>query len=59
MKIYYVNVLGRFPAVLAFAVPFPLDQVLELSAIDTAVQDLLDLVLFFTVNLHRFRWRRE
>jgi hypothetical protein len=49
------QVLGGFPGVFAFAVAFLADKVLELSAVNTAVNDRIDLVFFFALNDYRFR----
>jgi hypothetical protein len=49
------QVLGRFPSVFAFAVAFPADKVLELTAVNTTVDDGIDLVFFFALNDYRFR----
>jgi hypothetical protein len=50
------QVLGGFPGVFAFAVAFPADKVLELMAVNTAVDDRINLIFFFALNNHRFRW---
>jgi hypothetical protein len=49
------QVFGRFPGVFAFAVAFPADKVLELTAVNTAVNDRIDLVFFFALNDYKFR----
>jgi hypothetical protein len=49
------QVLGGFPGVFAFAVAFPADKVLELTAVNTTVDDGINLVFFFTLNNYRFR----
>jgi hypothetical protein len=49
------QVLGGFPGVFAFAVAFPADKVLELTAVNTTVDDRIDLVFFFALNDYRFR----
>jgi hypothetical protein len=49
------QVLGGFPGVFTFAVAFPADKVLELTAVNTTVDDRIDLVFFFTLNDYRFR----
>jgi hypothetical protein len=50
------QVLGGFPGVFAFTVAFPADKVLELTVVDTTVNDRIDLVFFFALNDYRFRW---
>ena len=45
--------LGRLPAVVAFAVPFPAYQILKLVAIGTTIEDLLHFVFQFTLHLNR------
>jgi hypothetical protein len=49
------QVLGGFPGVFAFAVAFPADKVLELTAVNTTVNDRIDFVFFFALNDYRFR----
>jgi hypothetical protein len=49
------QVLGGFPGVFALTVAFPADKVLELTAVNTAVNDRIDLVFFFALNDYRFR----
>jgi hypothetical protein len=49
------QVLGGFPGVFAFAIAFPADKVLELTAVNMAVNDRINLVFFFALNNHRFR----
>jgi hypothetical protein len=49
------QVLGGFPGVFTFTVAFPADEVLELMVVNTAVNDRIDLVFFFTLNDYRFR----
>jgi hypothetical protein len=49
------QVLGGFPGVFAFAVAFPADKVLELTVVNTAVNDRIDFVFFFALNDYRFR----
>jgi hypothetical protein len=49
------QVLGRFPGVFAFAVALPADKVLELTAVNTTINDGIDLVFFFALNHYRFR----
>jgi hypothetical protein len=51
------QVLGGFPGVFAFAVAFPADKVLELTAVNTTVDDRIDLVFFFALDDYRFRRR--
>jgi hypothetical protein len=52
------QVLGGFPGVFAFAIAFPADKVLELTAVNTTVDDRIDLVFFFALNNYRLRWGR-
>jgi hypothetical protein len=49
------QVLGGFPGVSAFAVAFSADKVLELTAVNTTVDDRVDLVFFFALNNDRIR----
>jgi hypothetical protein len=49
------QVLGGFPGVFAFAIAFPADKVLELMALNTTVNDRINLIFFFTLNNYRFR----
>jgi hypothetical protein len=49
------QVLGGFLGVFAFAVAFPADKVLELTAVNTTVDDRIDFVFFFALNNYRFR----
>jgi hypothetical protein len=49
------QVLGRFLSVFAFIVAFPADKVLELTTVNTTVNDGIDFVFFFTLNNYRFR----
>jgi hypothetical protein len=49
------QVLGGFPSVFAFAVALPADEVLELTAVNTTVDDGINLVFFFALNDYRFR----
>jgi hypothetical protein len=49
------QVLDGFPGVFAFTVAFPADKVLELTAVNTTVNDRVDFVFFFTLNDYRFR----
>jgi hypothetical protein len=49
------QVPGGFPGVFAFAIAFPADKVLELMAVNTTVDDRIDLVFFFALNDYRFR----
>jgi hypothetical protein len=49
------QVLDGFPGVFAFAVTLPADKVLELTAVNTTVNDRIDLVFFFALNDYRFR----
>jgi hypothetical protein len=51
------QVLGGFPGVFSFTVAFPADKVLELTAVNMAVNDRIDLVFFFALNNYRFRQR--
>jgi hypothetical protein len=51
------QVFSGFPGVFAFAVAFPADKVLELTAVNTTVNDGIDLVFFFALNNYRFRRR--
>lgn len=53
------KVLGWFPGVSAFVVAFPTDQVLELAAVNPAVQDVVDFVLLLIVDDDGVRWRRR
>ena len=47
-----------FPGVIAMTITFPLDQVLEFLAVDARVENLVDFVLFFTVDDLRGWWCR-
>jgi hypothetical protein len=49
------QVLSGFPGVFAFAISFLADKVLELTAINTTVDDRINLVFFFALNDYRFR----
>jgi hypothetical protein len=49
------QILGGFPGVFAFAIAFPADKVLELMAVNTTVNDRINLVFFFALNDYRFR----
>jgi hypothetical protein len=49
------QVLGGFPGVFTFAVALPADKVLELSVVNMAVDDRIDLIFFFALDDHRFR----
>jgi hypothetical protein len=51
------QVLSKFPDVIAFAIAFPADKVLELIVVNTTVNDRIDLVFLFALNNNRFRWR--
>jgi hypothetical protein len=51
------QVLGGFPGVFTFAVAFSADKVLELTAVNTTVNDRIDFVFFFALNDYRFRRR--
>jgi hypothetical protein len=52
------QVFGGFPGVFAFTVAFPADKVLELTAVNTTVNDRVDFVFFFALNDYRFRQGR-
>ena len=39
-----------FPGIIAMTITFPLDQVLEFLTVDARVENLVDFVLFFTVD---------
>ena len=41
---------GWLPAVVAFAIAFPSNQILELVMVCAAVQDFLNFVLFLAIN---------
>lgn len=49
------QVLGRFPGVIAFGVAFPADKVLELASENTTVNNCVNFVFLFALNLYRFR----
>jgi hypothetical protein len=49
------QVFSGFPGVFAFAVAFSADKVLELTAVNTAIDDRINFVFFFTLNDYRFR----
>jgi hypothetical protein len=49
------QVLGGFSGVFVFTIAFPADKVLELAAVNTAVNDRIDFVFLFTLNNYRFR----
>jgi hypothetical protein len=49
------QVLSGFPGIFAFAIAFLADKVLELMAVNTTINNGIDLVFFFTLNDHRFR----
>jgi hypothetical protein len=49
------QVFGGFLGVFAFAVAFPADKILELTAVNMTVDDGINFVLFFTLNDYRFR----
>ena len=49
---------GWLPAVVAFAIAFPSNQILELVTVCAAVQDFLNFVLQLAIDFHRFRWGR-
>jgi hypothetical protein len=51
------QVLSGFPGVFAFAIALPADKVLELTAVNTTVDDRVDLIFFFALNDYRFRRR--
>src|SRR5258708_15661783 len=56
-KVRSVNVLGWFPGVIAFGVPFPLHKVLEHSRLPmTSVVDQVFNLVFFS-PLDQVRWR--
>jgi hypothetical protein len=52
------QVFGGFPGVFTFTIAFPADKVLELMAVNTTVNDRIDLVFFFALNDYGFRRRR-
>jgi hypothetical protein len=49
------QVFGGFSGVFAFAIAFPADKVLELMAVNTTVDDGINLIFFFALNNYRFR----
>jgi hypothetical protein len=49
------QVLGGFPGVFAFAVAFLADKVLELTAVNTTIDDRINFVFLFALNDYRFR----
>jgi hypothetical protein len=49
------KVLGGFPGVFTFAVAFPADKILELTVVNTTINDRIDLIFFFALNNYRFR----
>jgi hypothetical protein len=51
------QVLGGFPGIFTFTIAFLADKVLELMAVDTTVNDRIDLIFFFALNNYRFRRR--
>jgi hypothetical protein len=51
------QVFSRFPGVFAFAVAFLADKVLELTAVNTTVDDRINFVFLFTLNDYKFRRR--
>src|SRR5712692_9031445 len=58
-KVWSVNVLGWFPSVIAFRVPFPLHKVLEHSRLPmTSVVDQVFNLVFFS-PLDQVRWRLQ
>src|SRR5258708_3573703 len=56
-KVWSVNILGWFPGVVAFGVPFPLHIVLECSRFPmmSVVDQVFDFVFFGTLD--QIRWR--
>jgi hypothetical protein len=55
-----MNLCDWFPGVVAFWVPFPLDEVLQSSrpSVASVADDALNFKLFFTINQIQ-RWARE
>ena len=53
------QVACRFPGVFSFTVSCPTDEVLESTTKELRVSDVVDFVLFFTVDCYqiRGRWR--
>lgn len=49
------HVLGGFPRVLAGVKALPFDEVLQLSSIEAAVQDFIDLVFFLAIDFDGVR----
>jgi hypothetical protein len=49
------QVFSRFPDIFAFAVTFSADKVLELTVVNTTINNGIDLVFFFALNNYRFR----
>ena len=56
-QLWGTDVIRGFPGVVAFRVPFPLDQVLEFTPLIVMGPDGLDLVLRFALD-HVRRWPR-
>ena len=50
------NVLGWFPAIVSLIKAFPAYEILELATIVSAVQDMFNFPLLFSINFYRF-WR--
>jgi hypothetical protein len=51
------EVTCRFPSVVAVAIPFPVNKVLELSAVKARVQDFIYFVFFLRLDDNRERLR--
>ena len=51
-KVWSMDVLGQFPGVVTFGVPFPLHKVLELSrpTLMSMVDQVFDLILLGTLD---------
>ena len=59
-KVWSVNVLGWFPGIVAFGVPFPLHEVLERSRfpMTSVVDQVFDFVFFGALDQVRRRFRK-
>ena len=51
----HIHVFGRYPLIRVLSVAFSLNEVLELLAEYAGIQDFVDFVFFFTINLNRLR----
>ena len=51
-QVWGMCLIGVFPGIVAFGVPFPFDQVLKLlgSSLAAVCFDLFDFILFFSIN---------